>query len=115
MARVEPKDIIFALSLASDDTTISPPTVRSLLTVVSPLAITLKASDRLEKVPFPITKTVFAGFAAVALPVTVEPLKLLYPITNKRFRFLLVTKTNSIGEPILVVVFLVACLLWVFL
>ncbi|MDN3384449.1 metal-dependent hydrolase [Pseudoalteromonas sp. APC 3358] len=40
---------------------------------------------------------------------------LCYPITNKRFKFLLVTKTNTIGEPILVTVFLVACFLWVFL
>ncbi|MBH0061783.1 metal-dependent hydrolase [Pseudoalteromonas sp. NZS71] len=40
---------------------------------------------------------------------------LCYPITKKRFKFLLVTKTNTIGEPILVTVFLVACFLWVFL
>lgn len=47
--------------------------------------------------------------------ITDAGIPLLYPITNKRFRFLLVTKTNSIGESILVVGFLVACLLWVFL
>lgn len=44
-----------------------------------------------------------------------EGIPLLYPITNKRFKFILVTKTNTVGEPILVFAFLVACVLWVFL
>ena len=47
---------MFALSLASEETTTSPLTVKSLLTVVSPLNITLKASDTVPEVPFPITK-----------------------------------------------------------
>lgn len=39
----------------------------------------------------------------------------LWPLSNKRFKFLLVTKTNTMGEPILVMIFLVTCLLWIFL
>ena len=58
---VEPRDIIFDLSLASEDMVISPPTV------VSPLNITLNASDLFEEsVPFPITKAVFDVLNEVA-------------------------------------------------
>ena len=84
MASVEPSDTIFALSLASDDTTTSPLTVKLLLTVVLPLTITLKASDfALEAVPFPITKAVLLGLGCVALLVTVAPPKLYCPITKE--------------------------------
>lgn len=40
---------------------------------------------------------------------------LLWPLSTKRFKFILVTKTNSIGEPILVIMFLVACFTWIYI
>lgn len=42
-----------------------------------------------------------------------EGVPLLWPLTNNRFKFLLVTKTNSAGEPILVTLFLAICTLWI--
>ena len=51
---------MFDFNLASDEITTSPLTVRSLLTVASPLNITLKASDLFEEsAPFPMIKAVF--------------------------------------------------------
>ena len=83
LASVEPSDTIFDFNLASEETTTSPPIVRSLLTVASPLNITLKASDIFELlVPFPITKAVFAVLNAVAL-VAEEPLELYCPIIKE--------------------------------
>ena len=84
LARVLPREMILAFSLASDEITTFPLTVRSLLTVVSPLNITLKASDLFEEfVPFPITKAVFEVLNEVALFVTEEPEELYCPITNE--------------------------------
>ena len=71
-------------NLASDEITTSPLTVRSLLTVASPLYITLKASDLLlDAVPFPITKAgleveneselVAEELLELYLPITKEP------------------------------------------
>ena len=84
LGRVEPSDTMFDLNLASDEITTSPLTVRSLLTVVSPLNITLKASDLFENLlPFPITKAVFAVLYEVALFVTEDPEELNCPITKR--------------------------------
>ena len=70
---VAPSDTMFALSLASEDTVTSPLTIKSLLTVASPLNITLKASERLESsAPLPITKAGADVENEVAL-VAVEP------------------------------------------
>ena len=81
MGRVEPSDTMFDFNLASDEITTSPLTVKSLLTVVSPLNITLKASDfALDAVPFPITKAVFEVLNPPAL-VADEPLELYCPMT----------------------------------
>ena len=75
---VAPRDAMFDLSLASEEMVISPPTV------VSPLNITLKASDLFdESVPFPITKAVFDVLNEVALLVTEEPEELYCPITKE--------------------------------
>ena len=63
---------------------ISPETVRSLAIVVSPLNITLKASDLSPApVPFPITKAVFAVLKVYCSLVTVEPEELYCPITKE--------------------------------
>ena len=74
---------MFDFNLASDVIFTSPLTVRSLLTVASPLNITLKASDfALDAVPFPITKAgaeVENEFALVAD----EPEELYCPITTE--------------------------------
>ena len=75
---------MFDFNLASDEITTSPLTVRSLLTVVSPLNITLKASDLFEEfVPFPITNAVFEVLNDVALFVTEDPEELYCPITKE--------------------------------
>jgi len=50
-----------------------PVTVISPATVVFPLKSTLKASEVLPEVPFPITKAVFAVLNTVALLVTEDP------------------------------------------
>ena len=72
---------MFDLSLASDEILTSPLTVKSLLTVASPLNITLKASDfALYAAPFPMTKAgaeVENEFALVAD----EPEELYCPMT----------------------------------
>ena len=74
---------MFDFNLASDEITISPLTVRSLLTVVSPLYIILKASDLLlEADPFPITKAGLEVENELAL-VAEEPLELYLPITKE--------------------------------
>ena len=81
MGRVEPSDTMFDFNLASDEITTSPLTVKSLLTVVSPLNITLKASDLFEEfVPFPITKAGADVENELAL-VADEPEELYCPIT----------------------------------
>ena len=74
---------MFDFNLASDEITTSPLTVRSLLTVVSPLNITLKASDKLKPlVPFPITKAGADVENELAL-VADEPEELNCPITKE--------------------------------
>ncbi len=74
---------MFALSLASEETTISPVTVKSLLIVVSPLNFTIKASDLASAVPFPITKALFVVKKPVGEPeLPSVPVKLYRPITN---------------------------------
>ena len=73
---------MFDFNLASDEITTSPLTVKSLLTVVSPLNITLKASDLFEEsAPFPMTNAVFEVLNDEALFVTEEPEELYCPIT----------------------------------
>ena len=71
---------MFDFNLASDEITTSPLTVKSLLTVVSPLNITLKASDKLPEVPFPITKAGADVENELAL-VAHEPEELYCPMT----------------------------------
>ena len=74
---VEPRDTMFDLSLASEEMVISPPTV------VSPLNITLNASDLFEEfVPFPITKA-GADVENEAALVADEPEELYCPITKE--------------------------------
>ena len=71
---------MFALSLASEETSISPFIVKSLPIVASPLNSTLKASDfASDAVPFPMTKAVLLRSKAVALPfVVIDESELLY-------------------------------------
>ena len=74
---------MFDFNLASDEITTSPLTVRSLLTVASPLNITLKASDLFEEsTPFPITKAGADVENELAL-VADEPEELNCPITKE--------------------------------
>ena len=74
---------MFDFNLASDEITTSPLTVRSLLTVASPLNITLKASDLASPpVPFPITKAGADVENELAL-VADEPEELNCPITKE--------------------------------
>jgi hypothetical protein len=81
LGSVDPRDTIFDFNLASDEILTSPFTVKSLLTVVSPLNITLKASDfALDAVPFPITKAGADVENELAL-VAEEPLELYCPMT----------------------------------
>ena len=79
---VDPRETILDLSLASEEIFTSPLTVKSLLTVASPLNITLKASDKLPDVPFPITKAGADVENVVAL-VAEEPDELYCPITRE--------------------------------
>jgi len=82
LASLAINDTVFAFSLASEETTTSHFTIKSLLTVASPLNSTLKESDLLSvSAPFPITKAVFPRLYSKALFVIVEPEELYCPIT----------------------------------